>query len=315
MARAEIRSLRFSRFDKERVLAALLISLCAHLLVWGGYEAGKKLDWWHQWRLPAWLHRLKVAPPPQPPPLANVEPTIFVDVSHAGTEVPKNAKYYSDKNSRAANAEESDANQPKLNGKQAVVPKTEDSSKFLPLQPTPPPQPTPVMKTEKPAKPEDLGDLQLAKREETPQPQKPLPRPRTLKQAQAQQSHQLPGQEMHQEGGVPRHALWSSLDAKATPFGEYDRAIVDAVTQHWYNLLDSRQFALDRTGKVTLHFKLNYDGSVTEMTTAENTVGPILGYVCQDAIEQSAPFAKWPPDMLRMIGKNYREITFTFYYY
>ena len=30
---------------------------------------------------------------------------------------------------------------------------------------------------------------------------------------------------------------------------------------------------------------------------------------------QAAPFGKWPPDMARMIGANYREITFTFYYY
>ena len=51
------------------------------------------------------------------------------------------------------------------------------------------------------------------------------------------------------------------------------------------------------------------------MQTLENTVGELLGYLCQEAIEEAAPFAKWPPDMVRMIGANYREITFTFYYY
>jgi hypothetical protein len=47
----------------------------------------------------------------------------------------------------------------------------------------------------------------------------------------------------------------------------------------------------------------------------ENTVGDLLGYVCQAAIEEAAPFGKWPDDMRRMIGANFRDITFTFYYY
>ncbi len=120
---------------------------------------------------------------------------------------------------------------------------------------------------------------------------------------------------MQQDGGVPRHAFTSSLDAKATPFGEYDAAIIEAVSQRWYDLLDSRRFAQDRNGKVMLRFKLKSDGSVIEVQTLENTVGDLLGYLCQEAIEEAAPFAKWPPDMVRMIGANYREVTFTFYYY
>ena len=64
-----------------------------------------------------------------------------------------------------------------------------------------------------------------------------------------------------------------------------------------------------------LQFKLKPDGSVIEMQTTDNSVGELLGYLCQEAIEEAAPFAKWPPDMVRMIGANYREITFTFYYY
>jgi len=139
-------------------------------------------------------------------------------------------------------------------------------------------------------------------------------RPRTLKVAQAQQA-KLPGQAMKQDGGARRVRQWAALDAKATAFGDYDRAIVEAVTDHWYALLDSRHFAQDRTGKVILRFKLRYDGSITEMQTLENTVGETLNYVCQEAIEESAPFAEWPPDMRRMIADNYREISFVFYYY
>jgi hypothetical protein len=140
-------------------------------------------------------------------------------------------------------------------------------------------------------------------------------RPRTLRQALAQNSSKLAGQQMKQDGGVRHHALKSSLDAMATPFGAYDRAIIEAVQQRWYDLLDSQKFALDRTGRVTVIFHLNSDGSVTESKVSDNSVGDLLGYVCQEAIEQAAPFGKWPPDMLRMVGANFREITFTFYYY
>ena len=51
------------------------------------------------------------------------------------------------------------------------------------------------------------------------------------------------------------------------------------------------------------------------MSTLENTVGETLNYVCQEAIEESAPFAAWPSDMRRQIADNYREISFVFYYY
>ena len=70
-----------------------------------------------------------------------------------------------------------------------------------------------------------------------------------------------------------------------------------------------------RTGKVTVTFHLTPDGTVTELAITDNTVGKLLGYVCQEAIEQAAPFGAWPSDMRRMVGTNFREITFTFYYY
>jgi hypothetical protein len=150
---------------------------------------------------------------------------------------------------------------------------------------------------------------------QTPGEDQPAPaRPRTLKQALAQRQ-QRPGPQTQQDGGVPRHANWSSLDVKSTAFGEYDRQLIDAVQQRWDELLDNHRYAEDRNGKVTLKFKLKPDGTVIEMQTVENNVGEVLGYLCQEAIEEAAPFAKWPTDMSRMIGTNYRDITFTFYYY
>jgi outer membrane biosynthesis protein TonB len=325
MARAELHSLRFSRLESRRLLVALLLSLFVHLGAWSGYEVGKKLGWWQKLHTPAWLHQAAKKNPPPPAQKDAEPPLIFVDVSHPDPEPPKKTRYYSNKNSQAANPDAAkDTAQPKLNGQQKDVPKTEDAPRLPKLQPSPPPPQEPPPAETKPAEethphdPMSLGDLKLRQvPEQKVAEQKPAPpreRPRTLKQAQAEQQP-LPGQQLQQAGGVRRQRVWSSLDAKATAFGDYDRAIVEAVTQRWYDLLDSHRFAQDRTGKVILHFKLKPDGSVEELKVLENTVGELLGYVCEESVQEAAPFGKWPADMKRMINANFREITFTFYYY
>jgi outer membrane biosynthesis protein TonB len=128
-----------------------------------------------------------------------------------------------------------------------------------------------------------------------------------------QQDNQLVGQKMKQEGGVHRHLDTSLFDTAATPYGAYDRALIDAISQRWYALLDERSYALDNRGKVVLQFVLHPDGRVTDMTTSENNAGDVLGYICQKAVLDPAPFPAWPKEMRRMIGET-RPIQFTFYY-
>lgn len=240
---------------------------------------------------------------------------IFLDVTEPAAEPPKNAKYYSDKNSRAANPDSTEiSNQPKLTGTQKDVPKTENAPKPVNAKPTPPAEPKKQVET-KPAHANPANTLMPGALEKA-SPEKQTPeRPRTLREALALQPKQLPGQQMQQQGGVQHRALKSSLDAVATPFGAYDRAIIEAIQSHWYDLLDKQKFALDRTGKVTVKFHLNSDGTVTELKITDNSVGELLGYVCQESIAESAPFGAWPSDMRRMVGATYRDITFTFYYY
>lgn len=303
-----IESLQFNRREIRRLTWVLAISLLVHLLLWGGYEAARKFDLWRWIPQLAWL---RPAPKLNPPGLTPEQPLQFVTVEQPSTDVPKDTKYYSSNNSRAANPDANrNADVPNLKGTQTDVPKIETVTKpdFNKLQPAPrpatpePAQPTPAV---------EPGDLSMGKPKPA-QPEQPPPRPRTLAQAQP---HRTPGVAMRQDGGVPNVKLSASFDVKATPFGQYDSDFVDAVTYRWYSLLDSQQFALDRTGKVELQFHLNYDGTITDMTVLQNTVGDLLGYVCQKAINDPAPFKAWPEDMRRLVGANYREITFTFYYY
>jgi outer membrane biosynthesis protein TonB len=311
---------RVSRFEGNRLALALALSLAAHFLVWGGYEVGKNSGLWQRLHWPKWLQHVAKIKPPAQPVAQPAEPEIFLDVSQPSTEAPQNAKYYSDKNSRAANPDpDRDSDLAKLNGKQTDVPKTQSAPRSKPVKAqsppaTPPTKPSPQEAQSKPTEPP--GNMTLAKSDPAPNPNQLQPeRPRTLKEARAQQAQSSPALEMQQDGGTHRRALVPSLDARATPFGAYDAKFIAAVSQRWYDLLDSQQFAQDRSGKVTLRFHINYDGSITDVQQLQNTVGDLLGYVCQKAVTDPAPFEAWPSDMRRMVGANFREITFTFYYY
>jgi hypothetical protein len=322
---ADITSLHPSRLDIKRLGWAFALSLALHLIVWGGYEGGKKLGVWDKLHLPAWITAIKqsLAKTEKKNPATLMSesepPLMFVEVNplQSTTEAPKNAKYYSDKNSQAANPDaDADTDTPKISGAQTEVTKTEntDRNKFDKLQPSRPKQPAEQEAKLSPA----MGDLALAKPDPNSRQDKneaEKQRPRTVQEAKSrQQLNRIPGQQMKQEGGVKRRLDFASLDAKATPFGAYDAAFIEAVTQRWYDLLDSRDFSQDRRGHVVLRFDLNYDGRITDVKVVESTVGEMLGIICRKAVEDPAPFERWPSDMRRMIGKDYREIQFTFYY-
>jgi outer membrane biosynthesis protein TonB len=370
-------SLRTEQAEVSRLAWAFAISLAFHLLVYGSYHTGEKYHLWQRLHLPAWVHPPKfiaelLKPKLNPPPLRRHEvPLMFVNVNPAVAtpEPPKDAKYYSDKNSRAANPNADKITDiPKIDGKHPELVRTEDVTrpKFTPLQPSPPPQPPketqpptpqppketkpppvqppketqpPPLKPPEETKPPPLeppkealaeakpkpaytpGDLTLATPSPTPRPTEgeanevKHERPRTVNQALAQlQQSQLPGEKTQQDGGVTRHHELASLDTKATPFGAYDAALVRAISQKWYDLLDARDYASDSRGKVVLQFRLHYDGRVTEVNMAENTAGEVLGLLCQKAVQDPAPFAAWPSDMRRTLG-DIRNIQFTFYYY
>ena len=321
-------SLRLARPDISRLIWALALSLALHLLGWGAYSVGKRFHVWEKVRWPAWVQALtqKLAPVVKKeetrPPIDREPPLIFVDVSDAQavTEAPKDAPFYSDKNSRAANPDvDLDSATPKITGTQTQVPKTEDvpRNKFDKLMPAPP-----ILRDEPAeesrAKPTlTPGDLTLAKPDLTPRPDTgnaEKSRPRTIKEAMLRQNlHQIPGQKAKQDGGAQQRPN-TSYTVKATGFGAYDRAFIDAVTSRWYDLLDNVSYDGYRRGKVVVQFRLNYDGRITEMKVLENTVTEMLSLLCQKGVLDPAPFDKWPPEMRLMVGEDFRRITFTFYY-
>ena len=299
------------------LLTALLLSLLLHVSFYGFYKLGKQYGWW-EYQATWLLNRAKkkateIAQRTLQQQQAQTReiPLEFVEVDPelAVTEPPKDAKYYGAHSSKASNPDVSIEAQPKIDGVQDKVMRTETvpKPKPFPLQPSvdaPPPAPAP--------KPADTpGDLALRRPEDGNASTAPRrERVRTLAEARAQKN--LAGQKTLQDGGVKNRGR-ISLDVKGSPFGTYDAAFIAAVQQRWYDLLESTPY-VQRSGKVVLEFRLNHDGRITDMQMTGNEVGEILGIACQRAVLDPAPFGKWPEDMRRMIGNTYREVTFTFYY-
>jgi hypothetical protein len=321
-------SLRLEAGAYKRLGTALAISAAIHLLLWPGaiLISKGKLQWLSN-LVPAWLKPEKVLADnikkKEKPKPDEVIPMIFVDVSpeQAVTEPPKDTKYYSDKSSKAANPDPTvDTQTPRIDGQQTDIAKTEDvkKNKTHPLVPTLPEK----KKEENPeenAKPRYTpGDLVMAKPQPTPKAtpgENEQDRPRTLKEAMARQpNNRLVGEKMKQNGGVRRRNLASSLDVIGSEFGAYNAAIISAVQNRWYDLLDSRNYAGEQIGSVTVKFRLNADGSISEVAFVDSSVDLALGMLCQSAIKDPAPYAPWPSDMRRKIGDSSIEVTFKFFY-
>jgi hypothetical protein len=317
----EPRNLRDS-LARNPLVVSFAISLIVHALLFGGWRMGKRLGWWdHQATWLLQLTKKMQALRPRPPVVQRPPEQQFREIPLSFMEVdpalmtpapPKDAKFYGAQNSVAANPEPEKKPDPKVDGTQKNIVRAETvpKPKPFPLQPAiEPPKPAQDARP----KTEPAGDLAKV---EVKNPvigeQQPEVHERPRRLAQVQPERMLAGEKVRQEGGAASRGR-VSFDVKATPFGAYDAKFIAAVQQRWYDLLDSSRFS-QRSGKVVLEFRLMYDGRITDMKVDGNDVGDLLGLLCQRAILDPAPFDPWPGDMRRMIGQNFREVTFTFYY-
>lgn len=313
---------------RRPLVTAFTLSLIIHVFLFGFWRIGKQLGWWqHQ---ATWLLQIakkkkpSAVPTRRTPPQQAVTrpreiPLTFVEIDPltAVKEAPKDAKYYGLQNTKAANPDLNiEREAPKLEGSQEKTVRLENVPKPLPfpLQPAIAPDKGADEQKEQAKAKQTPGDLARIKDDAVARVGNgeniAEKRPRTIADAKAQKN--LTGEKTRQDGGV-RARGHVSLDVKQTPFASYDAAFIAAVQQRWYDLLESYQFT-QQSGKVVLEFKLHYDGRISDMTVNDNDVGEILMILCQRAIQDPSPYAKWPDDMRKMIQSNFREVRFTFYY-
>jgi len=104
-----------------------------------------------------------------------------------------------------------------------------------------------------------------------------------------------------------------ALDVKEGLFGAYDERLQAEVARRWYALVEKYEYG-ERTGIVEISFKLHRDGRIEDLTIQQNTAGEVLAQYCKKAIDDSAPFEPFPEELKVLLAKEYREITFFFYY-
>jgi hypothetical protein len=310
----------------DLLVRALVLSLLIHVFAFGGWKFGQAHGWWKESHLPRWLQLARSSLVKQiaknNPRRAQQQPVTltFVDVDPtvAVTEAPKNAKYTSSVNTIAQSTKKDESQLPDLTGVQEKVLKTTDNdkSKAQPLQPTPKALP----EADKPSPPKKTytpGDLVFAKpntnltsgKSDRPETQ-PRSRPRTVAEAKAARG--ITGDKMKHEGGSQNVGLSSSLDVRRTVTGDYDRAFVDAVQARWDYLLQDQSST--PIGEVALEFKMHYDGRITDMKMPHNGVDAFFALLCQKAILDNAPYARWSKEMRNELAGDTRDVTFTFYY-
>ena len=97
-------------------------------------------------------------------------------------------------------------------------------------------------------------------------------------------------------------------------FRQYDHDFAGIVQHRWYDLLDV--VALDgyQAGEVIVVFKLHADGQISDVVVKKNSTSTELGIFCQKAILDPQPYEPWSPELRRTVGRDYRQITFSFYY-
>ena len=372
--------------ENRSIEIAVVLSLLLHLLAFGSWQyrdALMKLPFLAS--LTKWVHLVhppeKPAPQPtqtltfvelaEPRPKAPVIPRgkeakqfMETDPSQVTGEKPKDARFYSDKSTVAANPNNptgKNGDTPYLNGGETRVPNTLDvptpSGVPAPLirqpgspstpaspprptpqtaEPTPEPKATPQTKAQE--QPKDIAPLGLKIMEEqkVAAAEKPPVQPQVVTGAtvpenpadEATMAHPgspaivtdpgAPGRELVARKshltveGVSRNGI-AAFNVAESPFGAYDKKLIKAVQSHWYALIDHYGI-YESADVVTVKFELFDDGQVRNVTSTDSAQSRILSLFCEKAVIESGPFDPLSDELRALIGKEAREISFTFYY-
>jgi hypothetical protein len=264
------------------------------------------------------------------PEIAPEPAKIFIetDAAQVTGEEPKEAKFYSDKPTVAANPVNPTGkvgDTPYLEGTETRMASTENVPRPQPAVVLPPP-PVAIPKavTVKPSLPKPVEPIAdkgtTVVRDQPPvaaQPAAPPPMEASPAMARVMvppgSSRELSARQSKLTvSGTARSGV-AAFNVASSPFGAYDQKIVRAVQSRWYALIE-KYGIYERSGMVTIQFQLHDDGTVHDVKRAQNQAGEILALFCEKAILESQPFEPLPDNLRTLIGKDPREVNFTFYY-
>lgn len=95
-------------------------------------------------------------------------------------------------------------------------------------------------------------------------------------------------------------------------YKNYDALFIASIQQSWYDLVKIT-YPSKLRGVVIINFRLNADGSVTNLRVEKNTAGDVGARLCQEAITK-AGLQPWPEALRKEFTNDYRDVQFTFHY-
>ena len=105
----------------------------------------------------------------------------------------------------------------------------------------------------------------------------------------------------------------SAPPAPSSPFADYDRVLVGAISNQWFKAVGSLT-PKPPAGTVVLAFQLNLNGTINDLHVVESNEAEPCTALCKQAVLDATPFAVWPDDMRQACPDGYRDIRYRFYF-
>lgn len=105
----------------------------------------------------------------------------------------------------------------------------------------------------------------------------------------------------------------AAYDARWSNYGAYLQRFFDTVQIQWDTILLKSGVYPPAGVVVTVKFRLDSEGRVSEIINAESTGGQQVVSQCTTAITLPSPYGKWTDDMIAMLGPS-QDIVIYFYY-
>lgn len=105
-----------------------------------------------------------------------------------------------------------------------------------------------------------------------------------------------------------------AVDSKFSEFGDYLQELIETVQVQWDNILSASRVYPKPSTSVTVTFRLNSQGNISEIVRVDGDAGEYGTRACLSAIQARAPYRPWTKPMMDMLG-NEQELTFHFHYW
>jgi len=219
------------------------------------------------------------APPPAPPPTPEVAKALekAAEARKAETPLPGFEKRVGD------NPEGYGMNEAKPSDKPTNVPEKVEGMKDAPMT---------------------VGNITPA--QPAIDPRKPQPR------VQLAQQHVRPAIFAEDKVGT-RNIGPAGYDARWSNYGAYLQRLLDTVQIQFDNLVEHSGVFPPTGTVVTVRFRMDKTGAITEIISAESTGGEQAKSLCTSSITSRSPYGVWTDDMIAMLGDS-QEFTWKFYY-